>query len=193
VSFCDRVQSIGKGCAETGLDYNAGSYQQAVMMTSKQDRPLDTGQQPLDGPCNLFFLRSAARAVNRQYAAVMKDCGLHPNQFSLLFILDKTGPLSITELASKMQLDRTSMSRNLNPLNKQGLISIAEEGWHRTRAVSLTAEGSAVLQKGMPLWKQAQREFAGHMGQADTAALMALLIKASAIPAQYPPVSSADE
>lgn len=163
------------------------------MMTSKQDRPADSNQQPPDGPCNLFFLRSAARAVNRQYAAVMKDCGLLPNQFSLLFILDKTGPLSITELAAKMQLDRTSMSRNLNPLNKQGLISIAEEGWHRTRAVSLTAEGAAVLQKGMPLWRQAQREFAGHIGQADTAALMALLIKASSIPAQDSPASNADE
>lgn len=163
------------------------------MMTSKQDRPADSDQQVRDGPCNLFFLRSAARAVNRQYAAAMKDCGLHPNQFSLLFILDKTGPLSITELAGKMQLDRTSMSRNLNPLKKQGLIAIAEEGWHRTRAVSLSAEGAAVLQKGMPLWRQAQREFAGHMGQADTAALMALLIKASAIPTQDPSASDADE
>jgi DNA-binding MarR family transcriptional regulator len=162
-------------------------------MISTQEPPADPVPAPEDSPCNLFFLRSAARAVNRQYAAVMKDCGLHPNQFSLLFILDKTGPLSITELASKMQLDRTSMSRNLNPLNKQGLISIAEEGWHRTRAVSLTAEGAAVLQKGMPLWRQAQREFAGHMGQADTAALMTLLMRASAIPVQDQSAYSPDE
>jgi len=163
------------------------------MMTIKQDREAGSDLQPRDGPCNLFFLRSAARAVNRQYAAAMKDCGLHPNQFSLLFILDKTGPLSITELAAKMQLDRTSMSRNLQPLKKQGLIAIADEGWHRTRAVSLTAEGAAVLQKGLPLWRQAQREFVGHMGLAETAALMALLMKASAIPTQEMPASDTDE
>ena len=92
-----------------------------------------------------------------------------------------------------MDLDRTSMSRNLSPLKKQGLIAVAEEGWHRTRAVSITAEGAAVLHKGMPLWRQAQREFAAHMGQADTAALMALLMRASVIPAQDQPAYSLDE
>jgi DNA-binding MarR family transcriptional regulator len=162
-------------------------------MTSIEKLPSDLRQAPGDGPCNLFFLRSAARAVSRQYSAVMKGCGLQPNQFSLLFILANSGPLSITELAGKMDLDRTSMSRNLSPLKKQGLIAVAEEGWHRTRAVSITVEGAAVLHKGMPLWRQAQREFAAHMGQADTAALMALLMRASVIPAQDQSAYSPDE
>lgn len=148
-------------------------------MTSKQDLPADSVSPPKDSPCNLFFLRSAARAVNRQYTAVMKSTGLQPNQFSLLFILNMAGPLSITELAAKMELDRTSMSRNLSPLKKLGLIEIADEGWHRTRAVSLTAEGAAALQKAMPLWRQAQNDFAEHMGREDTANLMALLMRAS--------------
>jgi DNA-binding MarR family transcriptional regulator len=161
------------------LHYNDYSLSQALTMTSNHDSPADSVLPPKDSPCNLFFLRSAARAVNRQYSAVMKGSGLQPNQFSLLFILNLAGPLSITELAGKMELDRTSMSRNLSPLKKLGLIEIAEEGWHRTRAVSLTAKGESVLQKAMPLWRQAQHDFAEQMGLEDTATLMALLKRAS--------------
>jgi DNA-binding MarR family transcriptional regulator len=150
-------------------------------MTSKNKQPQNNPLAALESPCNLFYLRRAARAVSRQYSAVMKDSGLQATQFSVLFILNKSGSLSITELANKMGLDRTSMSRNLNPLQQQGLVSVADEGLNRTRAVTITTSGKKVLNKVLPLWRQAQEAFIEHMGQADTTLLIELLGRASKI------------
>jgi DNA-binding MarR family transcriptional regulator len=150
-------------------------------MTNKQKQPPDTPLTPLESPCNLFYLRRAARAVSRQYSAVMNGSGLQATQFSVLFILNNSGSLSITELASKMGLDRTSMSRNLNPLQQQGLVSVADEGLNRARPVTITASGKRVLNKILPLWRQAQATFIEHMGPADTKLLIELLARASTI------------
>jgi DNA-binding MarR family transcriptional regulator len=150
-------------------------------MTSKRVKPLGSSITPVESPCNLFYIRRAARAVSRQYSAAMKSCGLQGTQFSVLSILNIAGSLSITELAKKMGLDRTSMSRNLAPLQQQGLVSVADESINRTRAVKITSEGKKAFRKALPLWRQAQAEFIEHMGPADTEVLLALLRRASAV------------
>jgi DNA-binding MarR family transcriptional regulator len=145
-------------------------------MTAHVQNPLHTPDfTPADSPCNLFYLRRAARAVSRQYEAIMKAGGAHAPQFSVLFVLSVAGGLSITELAQKMGMDRSSMSRNLQPLQAQGLISIGDEGTARARQVSLTTTGHAVLQELLPLWRQAQSAFIAQLGEQDTAQLIALL------------------
>lgn len=156
------------------------------MMKSKSVEPLDSSMTLVDSPCNLFFLRRAARAVSRQYGAVMKSTGLQPTQFSVLFILNRSGSLSITELANKMGLDRSSMSRNLAPLQKEGLISLADEDLQRARAVNLTSRGRIVLDEALPLWRQAQATFIDHMGSEDTAVLIELLKRASVVDVAAP-------
>jgi DNA-binding MarR family transcriptional regulator len=150
-------------------------------MTSKRTAALSSSITPIDSPCNLFYIRRAARAVSRQYSLVMKVSGLQGPQFSVLSILNISGPQSISDLAAKMGLDRTSMSRNLIPLQKAGLIFIGDEGWHRVREVSLTEEGRQTLSNAMPMWQQAQAHFIEHMGQEDTALLIALLRRAASI------------
>ena len=130
---------------------------------------------PMDNPCNLFYLRRAARAVSKQYNAAMKDSAVEATQFSVLFILSKSGALSITDLANKMGLDRTSMSRNLTPLQTHGYISVGDDGMTRAREVTITDAGSKALQDLMPMWRKAQAEFSAHMGEADTALLIELL------------------
>ncbi len=142
------------------------------------DKPT-CGQQadlsPMDNPCNLFYLRRAARAVSKQYGAAMKASDVEAPQFSVLFILSKAGALSITDLANKMGLDRTSMSRNLAPLQSHGYISVSDQGMSRAREVTITEAGTAVLQELMPMWRKAQAEFVEHMGEANTALLIELL------------------
>lgn len=136
---------------------------------------------PMDNPCNLFYLRRAARAVSKQYGAAMKDSDVEATQFSVLFILSKSGALSITDLAHKMGLDRTSMSRNLTPLQTHGYISVSDEGMTRAREVTITQAGNEALHELMPMWRKAQAEFAAHMGDADTALLIELLGRVATI------------
>jgi DNA-binding MarR family transcriptional regulator len=154
------------------------------MKTDKHSSRQGTGFTPLDNPCNLFYLRRAARAVSKQYGAAMKDSPVEATQFSVLFILSRAGALSITALANKMGLDRTSMSRNLLPLQAHGYIVVSDEGMTRAREVSLTEAGSVALQELMPMWRQAQAEFAEHLGEADTALLIELLGRVATIGAK---------
>ena len=145
------------------------------MTTASSDVAPAPDFTPADSPCNLFFLRRAARAVSRQYDAIMKDGGAHAPQFSVLFVLSVAGGISITELAQKMGMDRSSMSRNLQLLQTQGLIELSGEGSVRARQVTLTPAGHEALQTLLPLWREAQSDFIAHLGEADTALLISLL------------------
>ncbi len=145
------------------------------MTTATPYAALAPGFTPADSPCNLFYLRRAARAVSRQYDAIMKDGGAHAPQFSVLFVLSVAGGISITELAQKMGMDRSSMSRNLQLLQTQGLIELSGEGSVRARQVTLTPAGHEALQTLLPLWREAQSDFIAHLGEADTALLISLL------------------
>ncbi len=145
------------------------------MTTATNPAALAPDFSPADSPCNLFFLRRAARAVSRQYDAIMKAGGAHAPQFSVLFVLSVAGGISITELAQKMGMDRSSMSRNLQLLQTQGLIEVSGEGSVRARQVTLTPAGHEALQTLLPLWREAQSDFITHLGEADTALLISLL------------------
>lgn len=132
-------------------------------------------QNPQDDPCSCFYLRRAARLVSRQYADTMKAAGLKSSQFSILSILTFNEQLTITELAAKMGLERTSLSRNLRPMEKDGLIAVSDERDHRRRYIKLTRQGKATYRKALPLWNQAQQELRQQLGAEDLKQLKSLL------------------
>jgi DNA-binding MarR family transcriptional regulator len=104
-------------------------------------------------------LRRAARLVTRQYAETMKSTGLKSGQFSILASLSLKSTQSITELAERMGLERTSLSRTLRPLEKDGLINITEEQEKGRRFVEITKQGRATYKKALPLWNEAQSQY----------------------------------
>lgn len=130
---------------------------------------------PETDPCNLFALRKAARAASRHYGRTMRKSGLKESQFSILAALSETGPLSISALADVMGTERTSMSRALLPLQRENFVLLSDEGWRRTKTVSLSEQGKARLDLAMPLWRQAQREFKAQFEQGEVKHLLKLL------------------
>ena len=112
-----------------------------------------------DDPCSCFYLRRAARLVTRQYAETMKSTGLKSGQFSILASLSLKSTQSITELAERMGLERSSLSRTLCPLEKDGLINITEEQEKGRRFVEITKQGRATYKKALPLWNEAQSQY----------------------------------
>lgn len=142
-------------------------------MNSK--KPVALLQTPQQDPCSCFYLRRAARVVSRQYAETMKAAGLKSSQFSILSILSSNEQLTITELAAKMGLERTSLSRNLRPLEKDGLIAVSDEREHRRRFIKLTRQGKAKYRKALPLWNQAQQQFKEQLGAENMKTLKQLL------------------
>jgi DNA-binding MarR family transcriptional regulator len=94
------------------------------------------------------------------------------------------GPVSVTRFAELTVMDRTTLTRNLELLQKQGLIEVASSRDRRTRIVTITAEGNEALARALPLWKKAQSHVVETLGEAHWSTMLADLSEMVAL-AQY--------
>ena len=120
-------------------------------------------------------MRRATRALTQLYDDAMAPAGLRVTQFSLLRTLAASGALRISDLANRLLLDRTALSRNLDPLVEQGYVAIVQGDDARTREAQLTKKGSAALKAATPYWARAQKEVAKRLGSEKLDALIAVL------------------
>lgn len=126
--------------------------------------------------CNCFAVRSAARHVTQFYDQVLSPTGLRVTQFSILSKLKRIGPMTINALAKEMAADRTTLGRNILPLQREGLISVAPTASdRRAKALSLTKAGKQRLQAAAKAWQQAQQRFETTFGAKRSADLRATL------------------
>lgn len=116
------------------------------------------------GACTCGRLRRAARALTQLYDDAMTASGLRVTQFSLLRTLAANGPLRISALAARQLLDRTALSRNLDPLLARGLVAVMRGRDARTREVAITALGRRELRAAEPHWRRAQDSVRDRLG-----------------------------
>lgn len=132
--------------------------------------------------CTCFAIRRAARHVSQGYDRALASTGLRTTQFSLLSALDRHGPRNPAVLAEALLVDRTTMSRAVRPLERDGLVAIApdpEDG--RGRILAITPAGRAKLEEARPLWsltEARQREAFGEERSRQLHALLANLVRA---------------
>ena len=131
-----------------------------------------TGPSPA---CACGRLRRATRALTQLYDDLMEPAGLRVTQFSLLRTLAREGPSHINELAAAQLLDRTALSRNLDPLVEQGLVEIVRGRDARTRNVAISRNGLQALKAAEPHWKRAQQAVAKRIGASKLETLIAML------------------
>ena len=115
--------------------------------------------------CACFNIRKASRVVTQHYDEMMSPTGLRGTQFSILVVASIFGKITISVLADKLVMDRTTLTRNLKPLEKQGMIQVVPGQDRRTRAVRLTESGQQTLAEALPLWQAAQKKLIDKMGQ----------------------------
>ncbi len=114
-----------------------------------------------DVPCACATLRRATRALTAAYDAALAPSGLRLTQFSVLRTLARLGPVAVTRLAAEAALDRSTMGRNLDPLERRGLVLVtAGETDGRERIARLTAAGEAAIAAALPAWRAAQDRIA---------------------------------
>ena len=105
---------------------------------------------PAPEDCNCFAVRSAARHVTQLYDQLLAPVGLRITQFSILAKLRRRGPLTINALAGDMVMDRTTLGRNIQPLERDGLIRIEPApSDRRAKELHLTKAGERRLQAGL--------------------------------------------
>ena len=120
------------------------------------------------------MLRRTARRVTRIYDRALRPAGVRLTQYSVLANINGAGGLSISELAERLEMERTTLTRNLRPLVRAGWVIVARGSDRRQRSVGLTQAGRQVYDAAFPLWQAAEqhlREVLGH----DAEALRALL------------------
>ncbi len=116
------------------------------------------------GSCASFNFRRAARAVTRFYDQAFEDFGIRSTQFTILIGIAKTQPTSISALADLLVIDRTTLTRSLRLLKKQGLLAISDRSTKRQRFLSLTPKGEQTLADSLPAWRKAHNRFVESMG-----------------------------
>ncbi|HXP06222.1 MAG TPA: MarR family winged helix-turn-helix transcriptional regulator [Stellaceae bacterium] len=126
--------------------------------------------------CNCLAIRQAARHVTQFYDQVFAPSGLRATQYAILSRLRSQGPLSINALANLLVMDRTTLGRNILPLQRDGLIEVAASATDRRRhELRLTEAGLARHRATVERWEEAQKKFNEVFGDARAAELRGLL------------------
>jgi DNA-binding MarR family transcriptional regulator len=123
-------------------------------MSKQDDLPFETAIEVRD-TCLCLHLRRAARAVARRFDAALRPLELTNGQFSLLMSLNRPEPASIGSVSALLAMDRTTLTANLKPLERRGLVKVTADGVDkRTRRLALTPAGRALLVAACPVWRQ---------------------------------------
>jgi len=125
--------------------------------------------------CTNLRLRQLSRIVTRHYDSFVADVGLKITQYSLLSHVVKLGPIRPGDLARRMQMDASTLTRNLQPLAALGLLTVGAGADARSRLVSATEAGIAKQTQAQQTWKAAQLALNEQLGSERVVALHALL------------------
>ncbi len=106
--------------------------------------------------CVCAAARRRSRELTRAFEKAMQGSGVRGPQFTLLAMLVQTDPMPITRLADFLGLERTTLTRNLSPLVRRGLVRVEDGEDRRIRKVAITTAGEEAARRAFPFWKKAQ-------------------------------------
>jgi DNA-binding MarR family transcriptional regulator len=129
--------------------------------------------------CVCFNLRWVSRAVSQFFVAELGHHGLLPTQTPILAALSARSGATMAELSDWLGMDRTTLVRNLRPLEREGLVKVTGKGRGNKVTLSLTARGRSGLGKFVPEWREAQRKVVKTLGEERWRAILADLEKAA--------------
>jgi DNA-binding MarR family transcriptional regulator len=109
--------------------------------------------------CLCLHVQRAARALARRFDEVLRPLDLTQGQFSLLMSLSRPEPPRIGDVAALLAMDRTTLTANLKPLERRGLVRVkVDKSDKRSRRLTLTSPGRALLAAAAPVWTRAHAE-----------------------------------
>ena len=126
--------------------------------------------------CAFVNLRRASRDITNYYDKLfLATCGLRATQITPLVVLYLAGPQTVNQIAERLKLDRTTLTRSLRLLEKSSLLEIHPGDDQRTRMVELTDNGTKTLIKVLPVWEEAQNHMEQSIGKKHFSALISQL------------------
>jgi DNA-binding MarR family transcriptional regulator len=123
-------------------------------MSTRRELPLSATHLVRDN-CLCLHVQRAARGLARRFDAVFRPLDLTHGQFSLLMSLNRPEPPTIGSVAELLAMDRTTLTAALKPLERRGLVKVSvDKEDKRSRRLTITAAGRALLAKAFPLWRE---------------------------------------
>ncbi len=120
----------------------------------------------MSSPCYCTLLRKATRRLGAAYDEVLAPFGVNIAQFSLLRMIMRNGPISLTELGKIAELDRSTVGRNVRVIERMGLVKTGRGADDQREAVvTLTPHGKQVHEEATPLWEECQRGIEDRLGR----------------------------
>jgi len=129
--------------------------------------------------CLCFNLRSTSRALTQFFSSKLSAHGLLPTQTPILSVLANRAEASMAELSDWLSMDRTTLVRNLRPLERDGLVKLSGKGRGGKVMVEITPKGKSALAKLMPDWRAAQRAVVKTLGEERWSAILSDLKRAA--------------
>lgn len=109
--------------------------------------------------CFCFQARRVARFVTTHYDKALISCGLKSTQFSVLISIGQFEGKSLSDVANAMCMDRTTLTRNLKPLERANLVKVMKLSDGRAKSYVLTSEGKDAIKNALPLWESANENW----------------------------------
>lgn len=130
--------------------------------------------------CLCLHVRRAARTIARRFDDAFRPLDLTSGQYSLLMSLNRPYPPHMKDVADLLAMDRTTLTANLKPLERRGLVEIAPDPKDkRGRLLTLTRDGMALLGRAFPIWQETQQQLENQVADEDPKQLLSALINLS--------------
>ncbi len=120
--------------------------------------------EAINARCCCFNMRKVMRAVTQFFDRHLEPANIRSTQFTLLVALSSMNAKTLTEIAENLVMDRTTLTRNLKPLEKLELITTVQPLDKRSKAYILTDKGKELVIKAVPLWEEAQKSIVNTLG-----------------------------
>ena len=145
------------------------------MRSGEQRQRVNEVSSEVTRSCMLTRTRQISRVLTAIYDQELRPFGINAPQFTLLVLITELGPASRSDLGRRNHQDRTTLTRNLQPLISKGLVSeeVPAEGGRR-RPLSLTEEGRELLLRAAPAWLVAQTKAKALLGEVGVSAIMGI-------------------
>ncbi len=127
--------------------------------------------------CLCLHVRRAARTIARRFDDAFRPLDLTSGQYSLLMSLNRPHPPHMQDVADLLAMDCTTLTANLKPLERRGLVAIdIDPKDKRSRLLTLTDQGMALLVKAFPIWQKTQKDLNALVANSDSRHLLTDLI-----------------
>ena len=134
-------------------------------MTASANRSEHPTADLIASECLAVRVRLLSRTITGIYDEALRPLGLTVGQMNILVVVAKRGPVSPGAVARRLNMEKSTVSRNIDRMAKRGWLTVSESASGRKQTLTLHRRGRTLLERSLPLWQEAQRRATAVLGQ----------------------------